>query len=156
MKRELFSKIYNIKILWLAWNRIKRKGSAGGINNVSIEIFERKLENNLKEISHSLQEETYIPEPTKRIYIPKDDLEENRKITIPTIKDKIVQEATRSIIEPLFDSIFVDTSFAYRPNRGPQKAICKVEQYIRQGRTWIATFDDDMFKAKIAKFWTFR
>jgi retron-type reverse transcriptase len=90
------------------------------------------------------------------MYIPKDDLEENRKIAIPTIKDKIVQEATRSIIEPLFDSIFVDTSFAYSPNRGPQKAICKVEQYIRQGKTWIATFDDGVFKAKIVKLWTFR
>ena len=67
-----------------------------------------------------------------------------------------MQEAIRSIIEPLFDSIFVDTSFAYRPNRGPQKAICKVEQYTRQGRTWIATFDDDVFKTKIAKLWTFR
>jgi hypothetical protein len=60
-----------------------------------------------------------------------------------------VQEATRSTIEPLFDSIFVDTCFAYRPNRGPQKAICKVEQYIRQGKTWIATFDDDVFKVSV-------
>jgi len=145
MKNTLFPKIYEIKNLWQAWNRIKRKGSVGGIDNVSIEIFERKLEHNLKEINQSLQRETYIPEPTKRILIPKDNLKENRKIAIPTIKDKIVQEATRSIIEPPFNSIFIDSSFAYRPNRGPQKAIYKVEHYIKEGNIWIATFDIDDF-----------
>lgn len=123
----------------------KKERFIRGIDNVSIKVFERKLENNLKEISQSLQRETYIPEPTKRIFIPKDNLKERRKIALPTVRDKIVQEATRSIIEPLFNSIFIDNSFAYIPNRGPQKAIYKVEHYIRQGNIWIATFDIDDF-----------
>jgi len=145
MKNRLFPEICKIKNLWQAWNKIKRKGSVGGIDNVSIKIFERKLEHHLKEISQLLQRETYIPEPTKRIFIPKDNLKEYRKIALPTIRDKIVQEATRSAIEPIFNSIFADNSFAYRPNRGPQKATYKVEHYIRQGNIWIATFDIDDF-----------
>ena len=145
MKGKLFPQIHNIRTLWQAWNRIKKKGSTGGIDNISIEIFERKLENNLKEISQSLQRETYVPEPTKRIYILKDNSREKRKIAIPTIKDKIIQEATRNIIEPIFNPIFIESSYAYRTNKGPQKAICKAEQYLKKGRTWIATFDIDNF-----------
>ena len=145
MKGKLFPQIHNIRTLWQAWNRIKKKGSTGGIDNIYIEIFERKLENNLKEISQSLQRETYIPEPTKRIYILKDNSREKRGISIPTIKDKIIQEATRNIIEPIFNSIFIESSYAYITNKGPQKAICKVEQYLKKGRTWIATFDIDNF-----------
>lgn len=145
MKGKLFPQIHNIRTLWQAWNRIKKKGSTGGIDNISIEIFERKLESNLKEISQSLQRETYVPEPTKRIYILKDDSREKRGISIPTIKDKIIQEATRNIIEPIFNSIFIESSYAYRTNKRPQKAICKVEQYLKKGKTWIATFDIDNF-----------
>ncbi len=145
MKGKLFPQIHNIRTLWQAWNRIKKKGSTGGIDNIYIEIFERKLENNLKEISQSLQRETYIPEPSKRIYILKDNSREKRGIAIPTIKDKIVQEATKSVVEPLFNSTFLDFSYAYRPGKDPQKAICKVEQYLKKGRTWIATFDIDNF-----------
>ena len=145
MKGKLFPQIYDIRTLWQAWNRIKRKGSTGGIDKVSVEIFERKLEYNLKEISQSLQRETYVPEPTKRVYILKNNSHEKRKISLPTIKDKVVQEATRSTVEPLFNSTFLDSSYAYRPGKGPQKAIRKVEHYLEQGRIWIATFDIDNF-----------
>lgn len=137
MKNKLFPKIYDLKNLWQSWNCIKRKGAAGGVDNISIEAFERKIENNLKEISLSLQTETYIPEPYKQVCIPKSNSRERRKIALPTIKDKIVQETTRRVIEPIFNSIFLDNSFAYRPNRGPQKAIYKVEEYLREGNIWI-------------------
>lgn len=117
MKNKLFPQIYDLKALWRAWNRIKRKGSTGGIDRISVETFERRLEHNLKEISQSLQREVYVPEPTKRLYIPKSNPYERRKIAIPVIRDKIVQAAVRTAIEPLFDSIFLDSSYAYRPNK---------------------------------------
>lgn len=145
MKNQLFPKIYDLDNLYQSWNRIKRKNTAGGIDNISVEDFEKKIESNLKEISLCLQRGTYVPEPYKRVRIPKSNLKEIRKISIPIIKDKIVQEATKRIIEPVFNTIFVDNSFAYRPNKGPQKAIYEVVKHLKFGNIWVATYDIDNF-----------
>lgn len=145
MKGKLFPKVCETKTLWQAWGRIKRKRAVGGIDNVSIELFDKRIEHNLKDLSQSLQTGTYSPEPTKRMYIPKDKPNERRKLAIPTIKDKIVQEATRSVVEPLFDRAFADSSYAYRSGKGPQKAVSKVEQWLAQGKEWVVTGDIDDF-----------
>ncbi len=145
MKNKLYPRIYDLKNLWQSWNRIKEKSSTAGIDRVSLEDYSKKIESNLKDISISLRTETYIPEPYKRVHIPKYNLRESRKISIPTIRDKIVQEATRRVIEPIFNSTFIENSFAYRANMGPQKAIHKVETYLKEGNTWVVTYDIDNF-----------
>ncbi|HID94623.1 MAG TPA: group II intron reverse transcriptase/maturase [Candidatus Latescibacteria bacterium] len=145
MKGKLFPKIHDLKTLWQAWNRVKKKGAAGGIDGVSIAAFEQNLERNLKGISQSLERGTYVPEPTRRVYVPKTNPEERRALALPAIKDKIVQEATRSTIEPLFNPTFLDFSYAYRPGKGPQKAIGRVEHHLQQKRIWSATSDIDNF-----------
>jgi len=145
MKGKLFPKICDLRTLWQAWNRVKKKGSAGGIDRISIEVFEKNLERNLKHLSQSLQKETYVPEPARRVYVPKTKPEEKRALALPTIKDKIVQEATRSILEPRFNPVFMDFSYAYRPGKGPRKAIGRVQHYLEQKRIWTATSDIDNF-----------
>ncbi|MEW6457064.1 MAG: group II intron reverse transcriptase/maturase [Acidobacteriota bacterium] len=146
MKGKLFPKICDIRTLWQAWRRVKEKGSKGGIDRITLESFEKNLDRNLQSLGISLERETYIPEPVKRIYIPKHDKpEEKRIIALPSIKDKIVQEAVKIVIEPLFEHIFLDCSYGYRPGKGPQKAIQKVEEYIKEGRTWAFSCDIDNF-----------
>ena len=145
MKGKLFPKIYDLKTLWQAWNKVKKKGSAGGIDGVSIETFEHHLERNLKGISQSLQRGTYVPEPARRVLIPKTDPKEKRALALPVIRDKIVQEATRSTLEPLFNPTFLDFSYAYRPEKGPRKAIGRVEHHLEQKRIWTAPSDIDDF-----------
>ncbi|RKY04683.1 hypothetical protein DRP77_03200 [Candidatus Poribacteria bacterium] len=142
---KLFPKICDMKTLWQAWQRVKRKGAAGGIDEVTVEQFERNLDKNLSDISRSLREGTYIPEPAKRIYIPKSNPGERRALSLPTVRDKIVQEAVRSVIEPLFNREFLDVSYAYRPGKGPRRAIGRVEYHLRHGRRWAATADIDDF-----------
>ncbi|MEM2146729.1 MAG: group II intron reverse transcriptase/maturase [Candidatus Jordarchaeaceae archaeon] len=133
-----------IKTPFQACVKIKAKGGAPGVDYLSIEEFERHLAKNLSEIQKSLLEQTYTPEPTRRVYIPKDD-GEKRKISIPAIKDKIVQEAVRITIEPLFEARFLSSSFAYRANKGPHKAILKLEELLKEGKHWVAQADIDNF-----------
>jgi len=145
IKDKLYPQIYNSKTLWQAWNRIKKKGSSGGIDGVSIENFEKNLKRNLLQLGESLRRGTYVPEPAKQVFISKNNRSEKRALALPVIKDKIVQEATRTVIEPLFNPIFLDFSYGYRPGKGPQKAIGRVVHYLEQKRIWTAVSDIDNF-----------
>ena len=152
MKGKLFIRICDIKTLWQAWKKVKEKGSKGGIDNITIESFEKDIDKNLKLIKASLEKEQYIPEPVKRIYIPKiEKPEEKRAIALPSIKDKIVQEAVKMVVEPIFERIFLDCSYGYRPGKGPQKAIQKVVEYLKEGKTWVVTCDIENFFDSINK-----
>lgn len=152
MRGKLFPQICNIKTLWQAWLKVKAKGSSGGIDNITIESFNKNIDKNLSELKVLIEKEQYIPEPLKRIYIPKPGKpDERRAIALPSIKDKIVQEAVRIVIEPLFEKTFLDCSYGYRPGRGPQKAILKVEEYIKNQKLWAASSDIDDFFDSIDK-----
>jgi len=92
-----------------------------------------------------LLEEAYVPEPYKFFKIPKDD-HEFRKLGLPCVKDKIVQSAARSIIEPLFEQQFLNFSYGYRPGKGPVKAIRRVQNRIQAEKyEWITIADIDNF-----------
>jgi len=80
MRGKLFPKIYDITNLWQSWEKVKEKGSKGGIDKVTLESFEKNLDKNLQSLSLSLKKEQYIPEPVKRIFIPKDDKPEEKTI----------------------------------------------------------------------------
>jgi retron-type reverse transcriptase len=89
LKKELFKKITDIRTLWKAWQKVKEKNTASGIDNISIDTFEKNLDVNLKSLRLELENETYIPEPLTRIPIPKDSSREKRFIGIPCVKDKV-------------------------------------------------------------------
>ncbi len=125
MKGKLFNKMTDSRTLWKAWKKVKEKKSGGGIDNISIESFEKNLDENLKSLRLELEKETYIPEPVKRISKTKESSKEKRFIGIPSIKDKIVQNALKIVIEPVFEKTFPQCVYGYRPGRGPQKAIQK-------------------------------
>lgn len=121
----LYKEICKVENLLSAWVKIKEKGSVGGIDKVTIETFEVDLNKNLRELAEQLSSYHYIPEPYQEIKVPKDD-NEFRSLSLPTIKDKIVQQAVKDIIEPILDKEFLDVSYGYRPNKGPAKAIGRV------------------------------
>lgn len=145
MEGILYSQIYSIKNLLSAWDKIKNKGSAGGIDNISIDIFGKNLEVNLKEISNLLSSNHYIPEPYKEINIPKND-DEFRSLSLPTIRDKIVQQVVKDVIEPILEKEFLDVSYAYRINKGATKAINRVSHLItNEMRPWVTLCDVDNY-----------
>jgi len=142
---DLYSEICKVENLLSAWEKVKAKGSTGGIDNVSIDIFEKNLDANLKQLSGALASLRYIPEPYKELKIPKDE-NEFRSLSLPTIRDKIVQQSTKEVIEPILGEEFLDVSYAYRTGKGALKAINRVRHLItNEKRGWVTLCDIDSY-----------
>lgn len=121
-KKSLFDLLCQNHTLLEAWKSVKQKGSAGGIDGMSIELFDTQLDTNLQKIRQELIAGTWQPEPYLRISIPKKN-KEKRQLGLLSIKDKIVQQAIKQLIEPRFEKAFVSNSYGYRPGKGHSKAV---------------------------------
>lgn len=142
----LFTQVYAEATLYDAWRRIEAKGAHGGVDHVSVAEFRQRLQQNLTRLSTDLQSSQYIPEPFQKISIPKlNKPGETRPLQMPTVRDKIAQEAVRSVIAPILERTFIDCSYAYRPGKGPQKALRRVEHYLALHKSWVAVADIDRF-----------
>lgn len=144
LKHKLFSvygQILNEKILKEAWKKVHSNKGAGGVDRVTIEKYEENLEDNIKGLLKELREKTYKPTPVRRIYIPKKN-GKMRPLGIPTIKDRIVQQALVIRLEPFFEAnVFHRDSCGFRPNRDAETALRKILWNIETGHHYIYDFD---------------
>lgn len=139
---SMYDKIYRKDILKEAWKRVKRNGGAGGIDKVSMEDVKAYGEEKmLCEIAEELRTETYRCKPVRRTYIPKSD-GRKRALGIPTVKDRIVQMATKIVIEPVFEADFQDCSCGFRPKRSALQAMDRIyEMADKGGALWVIDAD---------------
>jgi RNA-directed DNA polymerase len=110
------------------------------VDGQSIERFAAKSDVYLAELSAALREGSYRPQAVKRVEIPKGD-GKTRPLGIPTVKDRIVQQAVRLVIEPIFEAGFRDESYGFRPGRGCQDALREVDGLIKDGYTFVVDAD---------------
>ena len=137
----LHDKICRIDILEDAWKRVSANGGSPGIDRRSIEDIEiYGVSRFLNEIQHELMNKEYIVPKVRRVYIPKQD-GKKRPLGIPTVKDRVVQQAVKSIIEPIFEADFKDFSYAYRKGRSAKQASNEIYRYINYGYTKIVEID---------------
>ncbi|UJS20854.1 MAG: group II intron reverse transcriptase/maturase [Candidatus Brocadia sp.] len=129
---SLRDKVFSLRNLYAAFGHVKKNKGKAGLDRVSIKQFESDLENNLQAIHRELKTAIYNPAPVLRGYIPK-GRHDKRPLGIPIVKDRVVQQAFRQIIEPIFEKEFSDNSFGFRPNRCCHDAIKRIEQYKQQG-----------------------
>lgn len=137
---SLYDKVYRPEVLKAAWQRVKRNKGAAGIDRVSIERFDAQAGNYLDELHHTLKMGQYRPQPVKRLEIPKGG-GKTRPLGIPTVKDRAVQAALKSVIEPIFERHFLDTSYGFRPGRGCKDALRDVNQGLKEGYCWVVDAD---------------
>jgi len=137
---SLIDKVYRQDTLETAWQKVRAKKGAAGIDGITISKFESQKEKYLMELEHELKTGTYLPETVKRVYIPKGQ-GKMRPLGLPAVKDKIAQQAVKMAIEPIFEKEFLDVSFGFRPKRGAQMAIAEVERLINEGYTWVLDAD---------------
>lgn len=121
-RNNLFERLCQEHTLFCAWKTVKQKGASGGIDGMSIELFDKQLDTHLKKLKQELTTQTWQPEPYLRISIPKKD-KERRILGLLCIKDKIVQQAIKQLIEPRFEKAFIANSYGYRPGKGHSKAV---------------------------------
>ena len=138
---SLIDKIYRKQNILKAFKLVKKNKGAPGIDGETIEYFESKLDDRIREIHCELKNGEYKPSPVRRTYIDKDD-GSKRPLGIPTVKDRVVQQAVRNIIEPIFEPEFHPSSYGYRPNRSCQKAVAKSERFMKKwGLEYVVDMD---------------
>ena len=113
----LMDKVFAPKTLAVAWAKVRDNNGAAGVDGQSVERFAAKQDVYLAELSAALRDGTYRPQAVKRVDIPKDD-GRTRPLGIPTVKDRVVQQAVRLVIEPIFEHAFADGSYGFRRRAG--------------------------------------
>ena len=128
---SLIDKVYNKKNLYNSYKSVRANKGAPGIDGVTVKAYGINLEEEIDKLHHELKTGTYEPQPVLRVEIPKPD-GSKRPLGIPTIRDRIVQQAVLNILQPIFDPEFHPSSYGYRPNRSCQQAIAKAERFINK------------------------
>jgi RNA-directed DNA polymerase len=122
------------------WKKVKQNQGAGGVDGMTIGMFERQEAEHIQKIIERLRNKTYEPMPVRRVEIPKPGTNKTRKLGIPSVRDRLVQQVLRDILEPYYEPHFSEHSYGYRPGRGALDAIEEVKR-LRMEFTWVLEGD---------------
>lgn len=136
----LYDRIYRLDVLWRAWIEVRSNGGSAGIDGETIQAIQSSdVTAYLEQLRMQLQSKTYRPLPVKRVYIPKPD-GSKRPLGIPCLRDRIVQQACKIVIEPLFEALFEDYSYGFRPKRSARDAVATVKHGLVD-KWWVVDAD---------------
>ena len=137
---SLIDKVYRATTLKAAWRRVQANRGAAGVDRQSVAAFERHAEAYLAELGQALEQGRYQAQPIRRVEIPKGP-HQRRPLGIPVVKDRIVQTAVKLVIEPIFEAMFLDSSYGFRPRRSAHDALREVDRLLKQGYTHVVDAD---------------
>ena len=141
----VFPLLYREDVLSEAWKRVKANTGSSGVVGIEIEDIETMgIEKYLTEIKEELMDGKYKPSPVRRVMIPKPD-GSKRPLGIPTVKDRIVQMATKIAIEPVFEADFRECSYGFRPKRSAKQALEKVRKACNNKGYYVVDADIEKF-----------
>ena len=143
--KSLYDTVTTYHALQNAWRIVRAKNAAGGIDGYNVAAFERNLHDNLNQLHSQLASGQWTPEPYLNIEIPKNETEK-RKLGLLCIRDKIVQQAIKSGIEPRMEKLFLNISYGYRPEKSAERAIRRTMHDLKKLKGgYIAKLDIDDF-----------
>ncbi|MCC2667551.1 MAG: hypothetical protein K0Q72_22 [Armatimonadetes bacterium] len=141
---SLIDKVYALRNLQSAWERVRANGGAPGRDGLTVAKYAEGADQRLQRLSQELRAKTYRPQPVRRVFLPKSGGGQ-RPLGIPTVQDRIVQQALLQILGPLFEAKFSPRSHGFRPGRGCATALQVVAQAVRHGYTWVVDADLQQF-----------
>jgi RNA-directed DNA polymerase len=138
---SLIDKVFASGNLAAATNKVVANRGAPGVDHVRVEQFEDQAEQNLASLQEQLRSGTYRPQAIRRVWIPKPGSAEKRPLGIPTVRDRVVQTAIVHVLQPIFERDFAPTSYGFRPGRGCQQALDRVEELLAAGYGYVVDVD---------------
>jgi RNA-directed DNA polymerase len=138
----LYDKAHRRDVLERAWGQVRRNRGAAGIDRVTLAAVEQYgVDRLLGELAADLKAGSYRPLPARRVFIPKPGTQERRPLSIPTVRDRIVQAALKTVLEPIFEADFQPCSFGFRPRRAAHDALQLILDECFRGRRWVVETD---------------
>ena len=138
----LRDKVFRRDVLWRAWVMVHRNQGAPGIDKITLaDVEQYGVTRLLDELAAELREGRYRPLPTRRVFIPKPGTTEQRPLSIPAVRDRIVQTACKIVLEPIFEADFMPCSFGFRPNRAAHDGLQVLVDEAWRGRRWVVETD---------------
>ena len=141
---ELLDNILSRENMLEAYNQVKANKGSAGIDGITVEEIDNYLRQYWRPTKELIKQRKYKPQPVLRVEIPKPN-GGVRQLGIPTVMDRMVQQAIVQIISPLCEPHFSETSYGFRPNRSCEKAIIKLLEYLNDGYEWIVDIDLEKF-----------
>ncbi len=138
----LHDKVYRRDVLWRAWASVRRNNGAAGIDRTTVAMVEQYgVTRLLEELAEDLRGGSYRPLAARRVFVPKPGTSERRPLSIPTVRDRIVQAATKIVLEPIFEADMLPCSFGFRPRRAAHDALQVLIDESWRGRRWVVETD---------------
>jgi RNA-directed DNA polymerase len=137
---RLIDKVYDRRNLWASWCQSAANKGAPGVDEITIDRYQKDVEPNLERLAGKLRDGTYRPKAIRRTYIPKADGTQ-RPLGIPTVEDRIVQGAVRQVVEPIFEREFAAHSYGFRPGKGCKDALRRVDELLQAGYRYVVDAD---------------
>jgi RNA-directed DNA polymerase len=141
---RLMEEVVERSNLQLAYQRVVKNKGAPGVDEVSVLEFKDWLKIHWPSVKTALLEGRYLPRPVRRVDIPK-PAGGIRTLGVPTVVDRLIQQALHQVLQPLFEPTFSNSSFGFRPGRGAHQAVRKAQGYIREGKRWVVDIDLEKF-----------
>jgi RNA-directed DNA polymerase len=138
---SLIDKVYGLKTLQLAWEKVQENAGGSGVDGMSVARFAKGCSSGLLVLKEQLRLDRFEPLPVKRVWIPKPGTNEKRPLGVPAVKDRIVQTAVRMVLEPIFEQEFAQHSYGFRPGRGCKDALRRVQHLLDSGKAWVVDAD---------------
>jgi group II intron reverse transcriptase/maturase len=138
----LRDKVFRRDVLWRAWVAVRRNNGAPGVDKTTLaQVEQYGIDRLLEEVAAELREGRYRPLPTRRVLIPKPGTAEQRPLSIPAVRDRVVQAAVKIVLEPVFEADMLACSFGFRPKRSAHDALQVLVDESWQGRRWVVETD---------------
>ena len=131
--------------MWAALKQVERNRGAAGVDNMTVGQLRAYLREHWLQIKEELLTGEHQPQPVRKVEIPKPGGKGMRMLGIPTVVDRLIQQALHQILSPLFEPSFSESSYGFRPQRSAQQAVLKARAYVREGRRWVVDIDLEKF-----------
>ncbi len=142
---NLLEKILDKANLNNAYKKVKSNKGAGGVDGMSVDELLTFLRDNQKQLIQKITDGKYHPNPVRRVEIPKEEKGKFRKLGIPTVVDRVIQQAITQVLSPIFEEQFSDNSFGFRPRRSQHDALKRCQQNVNDGYVYVVDMDLEKF-----------